>query len=203
MLDNLEDLIYIIPVLLVSLTVHEWAHAFASYKLGDTTAKTDGRLSFNPFRHIDFIGFFSLIVFGFGWAKPVNIDPSNYKNPIKDTTVVAAAGPISNFLMAFIGTLLCAFVIKNYPSIYLIKLTKLFVSYNVVLGVFNLFPIPPLDGSKILAGILPTSMYDKFLSLERFGFIIIFGLLIFYPNIFDIVTEPVLNFYNSILLKLI
>ena len=203
MLDNIEDLIYIIPVLLISLTVHEYAHALASYKLGDKTAKSDGRLSLNPLKHIDMVGFFSLIVFGFGWAKPVNINSNNYKNPIRDTAIVAASGPISNFLMAFIGVLLYALVIKTNSSVTLIKLLSIFISYNVVLGVFNLFPIPPLDGSKILAGVLPDSIYYKYLSLEKYGFIIIFALLFFYPDIFDIIIEPVLNFYNTILLKLI
>ena len=98
MLDNIDELVYIIPALIISFTVHEWAHAFVSYKLGDRTAKSDGRLSLNPLKHIDFLGFFSLIVFGFGWAKPVNINPDNYKNPIRDTSLVAAFGPISNFV---------------------------------------------------------------------------------------------------------
>lgn len=203
MLNNIEDLIYILPALIISLTVHEWAHAFASYCLGDKTAKYDGRLSFNPLKHIDILGFFSLVVFGFGWAKPVNINPDNYKNPIRDTSIVSAAGPISNFLMGLIGVLLCALFIKIKAPLYLIKFMGIFISYNVVLGVFNLFPIPPLDGSKILAGVLPESIYYKYLSLERFGFIILFALLIFYPEIFDIIIDPVLEFYNTILIKLI
>ncbi len=203
MLDNIDELVYIIPALIISFTVHEWAHAFVSYKLGDRTAKSDGRLSLNPLKHIDFLGFFSLIVFGFGWAKPVNINPDNYKNPIRDTSLVAAFGPISNFLMGLLGVLLCALCIRINASIYFIKFFSIFISYNVVLGVFNLFPIPPLDGSKILAGVLPINIYNKYLSLERFGFIIIFVLLILYPEVFDIIIDPVLNFYNTCLLKLI
>lgn len=204
MLDNLDDLIYILPALIISLTIHEWAHAFMSYHLGDMTAKSDGRLSLNPLKHIDPLGFFSLIIFGFGWAKPVSINTNNYKNPIRDTALVAASGPISNFLLGFIGVLLYALCVKtNISSIYIIKFLSIFISYNVVLGVFNLFPIPPLDGSKILAGVLPNSIYDKYLSLERFGFIIVLGLLILYPDIFDIIIDPVLDFYNTCLIKMI
>lgn len=202
MLDNLDDLIYILPSLIIALTVHEWAHAFMSYKLGDKTAKGDGRLSLNPIKHIDWIGFFSLIVFGFGWAKPVNINTNNYKNPIRDTALVSASGPLSNFLLGFIGVFICSLLIRIGSPIYLIRFCSVFISYNVVLGVFNLFPIPPLDGSKIFAGVLPYKLYDKYLSLERFGYIIIFGLLILYPELFNIIIDPVLDFYNTCLVKL-
>ena len=105
--------------------------------------------------------------------------------------------------MGLLGVLLCALCIRINASIYFIKFFSIFISYNVVLGVFNLFPIPPLDGSKILAGVLPINIYNKYLSLERFGFIIIFVLLILYPEVFDIIIDPVLNFYNTCLLKLI
>ena len=203
MLENFSDLIYILPVLVISLTIHEYSHAYVSYLLGDNLAKSDGRLSLNPLKHIDPLGFIALIFFGFGWAKPVNIDPSKYKNPIRDTCIVSLAGPLSNFLLAFIGVLLCAFSIKIGGTSSIVKLFQLLVIYNVSLGVFNLFPIPPLDGSKIIAGVLPDKLYYSFLSLDRYGFLLIYALIIFFPDIFSAVTTPVLNFYNTILFKLI
>lgn len=203
MLDNINDLIYIIPVLVISLTVHECSHAYASYLLGDKTAKTDGRLSLNPLKHIDPLGFITLIFFGFGWAKPVNINPNNYKNPIRDTAIVSFAGPLSNFILGLLGVLIYAIIIKVNGPQALIRFMVYFISYNVSLGVFNLFPIPPLDGSKILAGVLPDKLYYKFLSLEKFGIIILYAIIIFYPQIFRVVTTPVLELYNALLFKLI
>ena len=203
MLNNFEDLIYILPVLVISLTIHEYSHAYVSYLLGDKTAKTDGRLSLNPLKHIDPLGFLALIFFGFGWAKPVSINPDNYKNPIRDTSIVSLAGPLSNFILGFVGVLFYAVVVKTSMNSILIKFAQIFIIYNVSLGVFNLFPIPPLDGSKIIAGVLPLNLYYKFLALEKYGFIVLYLLLIFYPDIFNIITTPVLNFYNMVLLSLI
>ncbi len=181
-----DIIIYIISasiVIFLTLPVHEWAHGFAAYKLGDNTAKYMGRLSFNPLRHIDYIGALMILVFGFGWAKPVPVDPRYFKNPKRDMALTALAGPLSNIIMAFIALFLysaLAVVLGDNNSVIAeyIWLFFYFVAYiNISLAVFNLVPIPPLDGSKILSAILPTRTYYKLMQYERYSFIILAVLL--------------------------
>lgn len=163
---------------LIALVFHELAHGFVSYKLGDPTPKEQGRLTLNPMAHIDPVGALCLFFCGFGWAKPVGINYTYYKNKKLGTALVSLAGPFTNFLIAFVA----AFAIKlcitfDIPQLYDF-LGKLF-SINVGLGVFNLIPFPPLDGSKILASVLPSKYYDTWMYLERYGFIILMFLLVF------------------------
>ncbi len=167
---NLSTLLVSIPAILLCLTVHEMAHGYAAYLLGDATAKHDGRLSFNPLRHIDPIGFLCLLVAGFGWAKPVMVDPRNFKKPRRDMAIVAAAGPLSNFLLAFLLTSLWLALSLSSNGV-LLAAAQFFAvaaSMSIGLGVFNLIPIPPLDGSKVLLPVLPSSVINFFYRYERY-----------------------------------
>ncbi len=167
---NLSTLLVSIPAILLCLTVHEMAHGYAAYLLGDATAKHDGRLSFNPLRHIDPIGFLCLLVAGFGWAKPVMVDPRNFKKPRRDMAIVAAAGPLSNFLLAFLLTILwlALSLLSNGVLLAAAQFFAVAASMSIGLGVFNLIPIPPLDGSKVLLPVLPSSVISFFYRYERY-----------------------------------
>ena len=169
-------------ILAVTLTVvlilpfHELAHGFIAYKLGDDTAKREGRLTLNPLYHIDYVGALCLLLVGFGWAKPVPVNMRRLKNPKRDMAVVALAGPVANLIAALAGTLLMTvFVIIGYKTnmndtIYdlILGFFGYYIQVNVGLAVFNLIPLPPLDGSKILGAFLPTELYVKQLEYERY-----------------------------------
>ncbi len=192
--------------LLAAVTVHEVAHGLVAYKLGDPTAKAAGRLSLNPIKHLDFFGTLAFVLTqAIGWAKPVPVDPRNFKNPRRDMMWVALAGPLANFaLAAFCALLLRIFPYLLYPlSLFgeqmlsffgkpLLLMLALGVQLNVGLAVFNLLPVPPLDGSKILAGLLPRSLAYQYARLEPYGFILLL-LLIFTGTIQKIILPAILK----------
>ena len=157
---------------LICLTVHELAHGLAAYRLGDPTAKLNGRLTLNPLSHIDWIGLFLLLAVGVGWAKPVPVDPRNFRNPRKGMAITALAGPASNFLMALlalgIGSVLLWLGPTNRPVAYLLLFLCQLAVLNVGLGLFNLIPFPPLDGSRVLEMFLPERAYRWVLRYERY-----------------------------------
>lgn len=176
-----EDLIYLLPAILIALTLHELAHGYVSYRLGDPTPKQEGRLSLNPFRHLDPFGTLSLLIFGFGWAKPVMVNPGYYKNPRTGMMYTALAGPLINFVIAFFCLLFYVIItffnvnLGNFDiTLYIIKLLAITAQINVGLGVFNLIPIPPLDGSKIFLSMLPQEQYYKIVKYEN---VLSFGLI--------------------------
>ncbi len=180
---SLTQWLLLLPVLLLSLTVHELSHGLAAYVLGDNTAKRQGRLSLNPIKHIDPIGFLLLVVAGFGWAKPVPVDPGYFKKPKQGMAITAVAGPLSNLILAFISTFIILategfapiyqYIVKHvYPDSIVTSVLLLLIIYNCVLALFNLIPVPPLDGSKILAAFLPNRIYYKYLYYERYGMIL-------------------------------
>jgi Zn-dependent protease len=179
--------IWVVPVLL-AITLHEAAHGWVAYKLGDPTAKSLGRISINPLRHIDPMGtimipLLMLITVGvaFGSAKPVPVNPRYFKQPHLDMALVALAGPASNFVMAAFWALLITISVHFLPparySIILQHIGQAGVAINLILIALNILPIPPLDGSKIMAGILPTAWANKFVRFERYGFFLLIGLI--------------------------
>jgi len=194
-----QRILYFIPGILIGLTVHEFAHAYASFKLGDTTARDQGRLTLNPFKHIDIIGFLFIIFAGFGWAKPVQFKPENLKNVRRDKAIIAAAGPLSNLLL---GILLCLAVRPMHidflsgeiynPSIFdrhLYIVLYIAASINFGLFIFNLLPIPPLDGSHIVFSGLNLS-YDLEEKIRKIGLPVLFIILIIQRQ-FNITILPV------------
>ncbi len=201
------EILITLPVILISLSVHELCHGFAAYRLGDPTAKAMGRLSMNPLKHIDPFGFIALIFFKVGWAKPVMVDARFFKNPKRDMAITALAGPVSNFLLAFLSSFLYVLLVKIgvqfgfvsgtsvTPFQVLCMMAQLFVTINLGLGVFNLIPIPPLDGSKILYAFLPYRIIYKIAPYEKYIQLVLILLLWF-----GFLSVPIQNvvsvFYN-------
>lgn len=169
------DSIYLAISFLIAIVLHEWSHGYVSYKLGDPTPKMEDRLTLNPLKHIDIIGLLFLIVARVGWAKPVIINPEYYKNKKWGTVLVSIAGPLMNFILAFFTVILMKIAIMQglYVGDMLVDFLVTLLSINLSLGIFNLFPIPPLDGSKIWSAFLPEDTYFKFINLGQIGMIIV------------------------------
>lgn len=171
---------------MIAISIHEFAHAFAANYLGDSTAKLQGRLTLNPLSHLDLWGTLLLLFVGFGWGKPVPFNPYNLKNQKFGPAIISIAGPVSNLILVIVFSLVLKYI---YPLLGLGYENALFyflytlIMINAVLMVFNLLPIPPLDGSKLLFAILPESMDNVKIFLERYGFIILIALIFFSGNL--------------------
>jgi Zn-dependent protease len=175
---------------LIGLTIHEFSHALVAYKLGDSTAKYAGRITLNPLAHLDLFGTILLFVVGFGWGKPVPFNPYNLRDQKYGPLLIAIAGPLSNLIIAIVFGLALRFFVAYEMAYGLILLFSVIVFLNIILAVFNLLPIPPLDGSKILFALLPDSMNDLKMTLERYGlFILIFFLFFLLPTIYPIIIS--------------
>jgi Zn-dependent protease len=193
--DPLEFILIAIP-LLYSIIFHELAHGWVAYLMGDPTAKSLGRLSLNPLKHLDPIGTIMLFMFGFGWAKPVPVNFNQLRDRHKGMILVSAAGIITNMLLAFSALFLYQ-LLSLSPSSMPAELLYYFAQINIILAAFNLIPLPPLDGSKILMGFASPSVQNFLFRLERYGFFIIIALL--YLGVLD----PVINFFQWMILSLI
>lgn len=175
---SLRDILLRVAAVFLCLTIHETCHGLAAYALGDPTAKRAHRLSLNPLRHIDWLGLLMMVVAGFGWAKPVPVNPNYFKKPKQGMAVTALAGPVSNLLLAILllliarGVYIRAALTGSFSATWFAFLLDT-ASLSVGLGLFNLVPIPPLDGSKVLAVLLPDRAYDWLMHYERFGMLVL------------------------------
>ena len=189
-----ENMIFRIPALLIALTIHEYAHARIAVWLGDDTPRILGRLTLNPLAHLDPFGLIMLWLFKFGWAKPVPINPNNFKDWKKGTTLVALAGPIANVIVALIAALVYGILAKMHLLSSGVAIVLQFTySYNIIFAVFNLIPLPPLDGSKVLVNLLPGRQAYMFERIEPYAPFILLGLVYF--NIINVFITP---FYNGL-----
>jgi len=213
--ETLQKLIIAAPAMIVAIALHEVSHGYVAFRLGDPTAKLLGRLTLNPIAHIDLFGTVIMPVllytltdgsFMFGYAKPVPINPMNFKKPRQGMAISAAAGPVTNIILAF-----ASFLIMNilfplsslFPEAIaemvfrpIILILKASIYWNVVLGVLNMIPIPPLDGGRVLTGLLPSKQAMSFSKIEPFGFIIV--LVLFYTGIASVFIMPVVIFFLKI-----
>ncbi len=196
LLNNPIAFILIAIPLMYAIIFHELAHGYVAYRLGDPTAKHLGRLSLNPLKHLDPLGTLMLFLVGFGWAKPVPVDFRNIRDYRKGMILVSSAGIIMNMILAFLALFLYSLLHLPQSSMFALML-YFFAKINIILAAFNLIPIPPLDGSKILLGFAPASVQTVLLRLERFGFLIVIALLYFG------VLDPVIDFLQQVILSLI
>ena len=196
------------PLLLVSLVLHELAHGWVAYLLGDPTAKAHGRLTLNPIKHLDTWGTIMLAVtflgsggsFFFGWAKPVPVDPRFFKDGQRGMAWVGAAGPLTNFTLAFISI---GLIWATYStSIFVAQLLYMLFVLNVILGTLNLIPLPPLDGSRVIGGFMPRATYKRWAELDRYGNFVFMGLFVFMiavPQFYDATFGAVLDLFSKLL----
>lgn len=183
--DGVWQTVVLVAASLLCITFHETCHGLAAYRLGDNTAKRMGRLSLNPLKHVDLMGLIMMALFRFGWAKPVPVDMRNFKNPKAGMALTALAGPVSNVVLAYAAVVLCNFVMfladRLGSTWLLLALAQFFVYVEIIsagLAVFNVFPIPPLDGSKVLFALLSDRAYDRLMRYEKYGMGLLMALLV-------------------------
>ena len=206
----ITELILLAPPLLLALTFHEFAHGYVAYQLGDPTAKNLGRLTLNPIKHLDPIGTIAFFFIKFGWAKPVPVNPQYFKDPKRDMLWVALAGPATNFVLAIVSAALAKglwFFASQLPystmaEAILVPLNGMLIAsvwINLVLCIFNFLPIPPLDGSRILMGLLPNRMAVSYMKFEKYGFVVV--LVLAFSGVLSKVIMPLISFANGLLLS--
>jgi len=194
--------VVLIPVIIFALSFHEFAHGWMANRFGDQTAKLNGRLTLNPMAHLDIFGSLALYFMGFGWAKPVPVNPRNLSDPKRELLWIALAGPVSNLLLALISGILLSVllgvgIISGHSNIVIVLVMSLQI--NLVLAIFNFLPIPPLDGSKILEGLVPYKYHNQVAKFEYYGPRVLIGLILLSMftsiNVFSIVISPIMNIF--------
>ena len=194
--STLLDMLINLVSALTCIILHELSHGYVALALGDKTAREQGRLTLNPLKHIDPIGLLAFVVFKFGWAKPVQVDPRNFKNPKRGMALTALAGPVTNFLLAVVVLFIFGFIQPfTEPGSFISVLFIRIAYFSVVLGIFNLVPIPPLDGSKILFAVASDALWLKLMRYERYGFILLL-VLIMLPATGTLLTTAALSVLN-------
>lgn len=199
----IQEMIIMAPAFLFALTAHEFAHGYLAFRLGDPTAANLGRLTMNPLKHLDLMGTIAFFLIQIGWAKPVPIDPRYFQNPRRDLLLVSLAGPGANLAVALASALLLKLLPGVQPllpaAIFwpLIQMVATSVWINIVLAIFNMLPIPPLDGSKVLCSLLPPTPAALFARLEPYGFFILLAL--FYLGVIPRIIRPMINFAHSLI----
>lgn len=211
---NLLDILFSLGALIVAITIHEFSHAWTAERLGDPTPRLQGRLTLNPLAHLDPIGTILLILVRFGWGKPVVFDPYNLRNPRRDSALISIAGPVSNLALAAIASLLIrilfalhpvivSYGLLNFISMLCIGFLQQVILMSIILGVFNLLPIHPLDGFKIVEGILPEDQAREWHQLEKYG--IFFLIVLLFPifggtALVGRIISPIINFLLTLFL---
>ena len=200
---SINNLLFYILFFIPALTIHECAHAFMANKLGDPTAKNMGRLTLNPLAHLDLFGTLAILLIGFGWAKPVQINPYNFGNIRRDSALVALAGPASNMLIAAIVILILRILPYNLSQESLLgSIGIIFAEINIILAVFNLIPLGPLDGFKIVSGLLPTELAQKWEESNQLSYIALI-ILLFLPIQGQTLVSMLINKISSFIWMLI
>jgi len=199
---DIQSTLYTIPGILLGLTVHEFCHAFCAWKLGDSTARDQGRLTLNPLKHIDIVGFVFIIIAGFGWAKPVQFDPEQLRNLRRDKALIAAAGPVSNMVLGVILVFIIKAIIPYYGNAgvfleNLINVLFIAASINFGLFIFNLIPLPPLDGSHIVFSSLNLN-FETEEKIRKIGMPLLI-LILLVQNFLDITIIPIGKIIEAIM----
>lgn len=199
---DFREMLLSVPAILFGLTVHEFSHGYAAFLLGDPTAKEEGRLTMNPLKHLDPIGTLLLLLpwTRFGWARPVPIDPANFRNPLRDLAIAALAGPLANFITALVAGGVARVLILLGVTGFALRLMSYFVLFNLILCFFNLLPIPPLDGSRLVYYLLPPEVAAHYGKLERYGFLSLLVIFVFGVPIFRYLLFPMVLTTTRLLL---
>lgn len=202
---GLINVIVLFPMVLLAITIHEYSHAYMAYKMGDSTARDQGRLTLNPLSHIDIIGALMMLLTYFGWARPVPINPRNFLKYKKGMILVSAAGPLSNLIVGFVSLFLFYLVYKFVPAAWfgfrpLCIIFQTFAVLNVNFGLFNLLPVPPLDGFKIVSVVAPYRFREKLFMLEQYGFVILLLFLFILRPVLSYLSNWVFSIYSSVIL---